>query len=486
MHDRKEDRIVLKNTLFNMTAGLSVQALSVLSGIFVARTFGPAGYGDLSFAFVLVSYLMMGTDFGITAIAVRKVAQAREGYGKYLGTYLLSRLILSIAAYALMLLLVRYSGYGRPIQYLIMAYGLLIMTNIFAVLFVFNANQRMEYQGICDVSEKILYILFLISGYVIFRSIYVVPLSMALSSLIVVFLGWYFLRKNYGRIRLSYDKAFFRELVFESWPVGISNGASRVNSNIDTLFIQMYHGSILTGYYNAGYRIIGLVVMFGNFFTVALYPLLCEKAVAGADSMENVLNNTGNSLMMFVTFPACVLTIMGGEIVGAIFGSAYAPAGPAIAVLAWVPPLLLVSRLYGNALTAMNKQKYFMSLMIVSALINIALNFLLIPRYGMVGAGFATLITEVMIFFMAYHFLSKEFHLDFFRPLIKVAGASGATILGMVFLRQFGLIVCLGVSPVLYFGTLYCLGGITREQLEFIGSFARGVLASVKPAGRTV
>jgi O-antigen/teichoic acid export membrane protein len=441
---------VIKNTLFNAISGILIQALSVVTGICIARAFGPGGYGDLSFAYVVVGYFMLGTDFGITAIAIKRVAQDKANFGNYLLTYLIGRFGLSMIAILGLVAVTFYSDFSSITNQLLLVYGLLIIVSVFSVNWLFTAQQRMDLQGICEVTDKLVYTLILVVFLFVFKSVFVVPAAMVVSSIVATCVGWLLIRRNFSRPVVGFDRGFFMEMFVYSWPVGLSNGASRINTNLDTIFLQIYWGSVITGEYNAAYRLIGLLIIAGNFFTSALYPLVCERAIGSKDHFVETINSSTKILLILLVPVSFILMMIGPELLTVLFGKDFVNGGIAVRILSWVPVLLLISRFYGNTLTALNQQSRFMVAMILSAGLNIGLNFALIPRFGMTGAGMATVITEVFILLIALHLISRKVAVRISKPLIQSLASGGAMAVVLHLLAPFSVVVALAVALPLY------------------------------------
>ena len=178
-----------------------------------------------------------------------------------------------------------------------------------------------------------------------FRSVSQSRYPMLFSGAVAVVVGFYLLKRNFRYLKGEFDSAFFNDLFIYSWPVGLSNGASRINTNLDTIFLQMYWGSSFTGEYSAVYRLMGFGIMFGNFFTSALYPLICERAVGTKELLGSTLDLSTRILLIFLVPVSVVLMIVGPELVVVLFGNAYEHGGMALRILSWIPLLLLISRL---------------------------------------------------------------------------------------------------------------------------------------------
>ena len=157
-------------------------------------------------------------------------------------------------AFCGLIALVMTSKYTHDVSSLVLVQGGLLLSTVMSVNWIFVAYQRMELQSACEMAEKFLYVVFLFGAFLFYRNLLVIPWAMVVASLLAGCAGWVLLRRELPARRWGFDRGFFRELLLKSWPVGLSNAASRINTNLDTIFIQIYWGGELTGHYNAAYK----------------------------------------------------------------------------------------------------------------------------------------------------------------------------------------------------------------------------------------
>ncbi len=470
---KNSSKTVAKNTLFNSLSGIVVQALAIISGVFIARQFGTSGFGKLAFANVFVGYFMLATDFGITSIAIRNMARDKENSNRFLFTYIITRVVLSLIIYGIVAIIVWLAGFEKIISLLILAYALQMLSQVFNISWVFIAHQRMEFDSLIKIIDKGLYVTFIFALFFIFGSIFIVPLAMFFSSVIAVIVGWHILKKNWRFKGFEFDKPFFKEMLIYGWPVGLSNGATQVNVNIDTLFMTAYHGNVTTGLYSSAYRVVMALIMFGSFFTAALYPLICERAIGPKKPMEDILN-ASTKILLYALIPiAVVITILGSQIIVFIFGKEFSGGGIALKILIWSVVFLVINRMYGNTLVALNRQHSFMVVIILSAILNIIMNFLLIPKYDMVGGGISTCITEGFIFIAVSYILKSYYRISWLLPLMRAFISSLVMGICLYFMRNGNLALLLISAPILYLIPLFVIGGIGREEIAFMRGLVR-------------
>lgn len=443
-----EGRKVAANTMFNTVGGVTVQLLGLASGIFIARYFGVAGFGALTLAAAITGYFSLITEFGLSTIAIRVVARTGTPEA-YVWSYLVTRMVLALAALAILAGVIVAIGFSRQTTRLLVAYACLIPLQILRANWLFYATERMFIDNLLQVIEKLVYIVALFSLVLSIGDIVFVPISLGLSVLITAIPGWIvFLRGVKSPVTWRLDRGFIREMVLHGWPVGVAGAALQINTNIDTIFVNAYHGNVQTGLYGAAYRLIAAIIRAGTFFTHAIFPLSCKRYHESPTMLADLIVYSGK-LLVAITIPGLiVLTAASAIIIRILFGDGYAGAVLPFSILIWAAGIAIISRLYHNTLVACERQQVFMKLMLAATALNITLNFFLIPPFGVVGAAVATVLTELSLLIMNYIALSRVLIL---RGLSQIAGVSAcAGVAAGVFLLPVRLIIEIPVFVAAY------------------------------------
>jgi O-antigen/teichoic acid export membrane protein len=420
-----EARRVGLNTIYNAIGGVSVQLLTIVTGVFVARHFGSESFGQLTLAATITGYFTLATEFGLSTIAIRVVARTGAPE-RYIWSYLVVRLFLALLALIILggiMLMVRFP---QDTAWLLVAYGATIPLQTLRVNWIFYARQQMFYDNLLQVAEKIAYALGLFSLIFFIKWIILVPVALIISTLFAAALGWLlFLRQGERPVTCKLDWAFIREIIGQGWPVGVGGAALRVNTNADAIFVNAYHGDVQTGLYGAAYRLINAIITAGTFFTNAVFPLSCKRYRESILVLADFIGYA-SKLLLLVTMPAVMLlSVMSEEIIGLVFGPGYAGSALPFRLLVWAAGLAIICRLYHNTLVACERQQIYMKIILSSAVFNIVCNFLLIPPYGMVGAAVATVLTELLFLVLAYVALSRVFHFRIWSTIGSVGGCAG-------------------------------------------------------------
>jgi O-antigen/teichoic acid export membrane protein len=112
-------------------------------------------------------------------------------------------------------------------------------------------------------------------------------------------------------------------------------------------------------------------------------------------------------LLWMALSAALTMTFVGESLVIALFGQAYKEAGSILIVHAWTNIFIFISAGFGRYLLAENLTLINMYRVILGAIVNILLNLLLIPYYGIIGSAYATLLSLALVNY-AFDIFNKD------------------------------------------------------------------------------
>ena len=195
--------------------------------------------------------------------------------------------------------------------------------------------------------------------------------------------------------QFSFRKQEFRKLLKYSLPlipygfVGYFSG-----SYLDAIFITSYLSTADLGVYSLAIQINGIAMQVPTLANTLLLPLLVTlQAETGKERSFSYFRNVVPGMVLMWGIACAALALVCHLVIPPIFGAEFSPATVPIwillsATVVWIPIALGYSAL-ANAASA----TYIpMVAAIASSSVNVAGNFILIPRYGMVGCAIATLI----------------------------------------------------------------------------------------------
>ena len=179
--------------------------------------------------------------------------------------------------------------------------------------------------------------------------------------------------------------------------------------------------------------------------------------------------------MIVIALPLSLPTsLLADQIVARLYGAQFEAAANALAVLVWTNPLAALALLLVMSLRAAGRERWLVGVAALGALVNVAFNLAMIPRFGILGAAWMTVITEVVII-VAFMWLGLSQRI-FTLPRLPLARlALGALVLAAVSLALERLPVELSfTAAVLAYGVVVTATGvISRGDIDMLLSLRR-------------
>jgi len=265
--------------------------------------------------------------------------------------------------------------------------------------------------------------------------------------LLILFLVFFVCRK----IKFAINTEYFKPLIKLGFPSIFGLFAFLLMDYSDRQILQRYVGLSNLGIYSVGYNFGMVIMLFVNAFLAAWPPFFMsfinkqdEGKLIFARTFRYYIIGFGFIGLFFFGFSKTFLTI----IVAPDFVEAYTVVGlVAMGYILRGSYSILIPGLYFT-----QNLKYQSLIEWITAFINIALNFLLISNYGMLGAAFATLLSFFFLPFLTWLFTRKIFPIEYEYNLIFLAFMFITfAALSLFYLARFqnGILLIISVSGIL-------------------------------------
>lgn len=228
---------------------------------------------------------------------------------------------------------------------------------------------------------------------VIFGSKILFAIAFLSSVLLTVFVGFYILWSNDWRPNITFGVDNYNLIQF-SLPLMISSSVFILLSYFDRLMIGFFLPSRTVATYEIAVTIAGLLAIFRSSFGFLLYPKISEKLSRGEhDSVGELYKQATKWILLFST-PAFAVMVIRPDLLISVFGSQYSPEqiSPILAILSVGLFINAVVGPNGEAMLGMGKSRNILIYNVFSVMLNVALNIVLIPIYGLTGAAAASMV----------------------------------------------------------------------------------------------
>ena len=231
---------------------------------------------------------------------------------------------------------------------------------------------------------------------------WVVPLASVLG--VVVFaVGLARLFRRAGpQLPARLDPAFLRHHLGYMPSFFIIQLFSLLDYQADILLISLMLSENDVGLYAAAQTILLGFNLMPVAVRTALYPVMSRYYYQAPDKLA-VLNDKISRYLLAAILPVATgVTLLAGPIIALVYGPSFAAAAPVLAVSIWAIVFLFLNVPHSRLALIYNRQRDAAILLSITTGLNLALNLVLIPRAGILGAAVARLLSSLALFLVFY------------------------------------------------------------------------------------
>jgi len=193
------------------------------------------------------------------------------------------------------------------------------------------------------------------------------------------------------------------ELLMDSWPLILSGIVITINMRVDQVMLKELVNSKEVGLYAAAVNLSQGLYMLPMIFAKSFYPKFINLYNSNKDKFYSFVQNFSSFLTIIAMILSIVISLYSKSIIDLLYGDSYAQAALILSIHVWTLIIVFMEVAFGRWLLIENKQKFTAYRNFSIALVNIILNYYLIPLYGAIGAAVASLLS---IFIGYYLFFS--------------------------------------------------------------------------------
>ncbi|MCX6797687.1 MAG: flippase, partial [Candidatus Falkowbacteria bacterium] len=192
----------------------------------------------------------------------------------------------------------------------------------------------------------------------------------------------------------SFNKNLAKEMLASSWLLMLSAAASYIYLKIDQVMIGAYLGVREVGLYAAGVKFVEVWYFIPAMICASLFPAIINARKANNLAMyRSRLRNLYWLLAIIAVLIALPLTFLAAWAINLLFGAAYLGAVEILQIYVWSGVGLFIGWGINQYFLSANRLRAIFCFNLFSMLLNIGLNLIFIPRFGLNGAAWATLIS---------------------------------------------------------------------------------------------
>src|SRR5208283_3959165 len=365
----------------------------------------------------VLTYLLLLSDGGLEMWGTREAANSAD-IPALAGRVVPLRLLLASLSFLVLLLLLPLFPHYPSLRALLVIYGLTVFAQALNLKWVFMGQQRMSGVARGLVIGQALFAAAVVAFVHNPATVVWVAVFRLLSDLATAgyFARWF--AQSFGRFALNLTLQGAGGILKPALTIGFSLAMGLLNYNFDSVLLGFLRGPSVVGWYNAAYKmlLVGMSVAIAYF--AGLFPALSRFYVEDREEFRILVRRTLEIWLTFVIPLVVGGTFLAGPVIRFLYGAAYRSAAAPFRILVWSAALVVLRWVYMDSLRATGHQALDLRCAITSASLNVALNILLIPRFGMIGAASATVTADVVWLVMScYYFRRAQLSSDAFPPV---------------------------------------------------------------------
>jgi O-antigen/teichoic acid export membrane protein len=285
------------------------------------------------------------------------------------------------------------------------------------------------------------------------------------------------------RVGTGFSLEVIKGLIKFGLPLIPSNVASYIVVASDRFFLKQYVNLTETGIYSLGYKF-GTLVM--NFATTPFNQIYGQRRLElfkKKDSGE-LFGKIFTYFVIVIVFTGLGISLVSRDIVQLMAEKPYWDAWKIIPLITFAHIILSFFYHFHVSILIEKKTKYFAYINVSNAILNLALNFLLIPPYGMWGAAWATTICYFVRSAACYYYANKLHKIYLEWPRVGASMAMAAVFYVLFYRLDIGSdvvnILFKGLIWCAYPVVLYAVGFFRAEEKEFMRSVFMRVVNKLK------
>ena len=365
-------------------------------GIWIARYLGPNDFGVLNYALAYTGLFVLFVNLGLDQIIVREIVKKPKLTNYMLGTAFVLKLsgsIVAIVSIYISLLFIETDSISKIIIF-ILSIGF-ILQSVDVIDYFYQSQVLSKYVVIARNSAFILSslvkIYLILHGYSVAYFAIAGVLDLALASLFLLLIYM----KTGGRLlQWKYSSKIAIRLLMFSWPLALSSFLISIYMRIDQVMIGNMLDAEQVGIYSVAVRLSEFWLFIPAIIISTLMPYFINLREVNNELYYYRLIQLYSFMFWMGIFVSIATFVFGKDIIILLFGEAYASAYPALVLNIWSGMAISQGLARGIWLIGEDLQKYRLYNNIMGVILNIGLNLLLIPKYGIQGAAVTTLLTQ--------------------------------------------------------------------------------------------
>mgnify|MGYP002523821757 FL=1 len=386
---------IIKNAGWLIGAKIIQSVISLVVSMLTARFLGPSNFGLINYAASIVAFVAPIMYLGFNGILVKEIVAAPEKEGEILGTSITLSFISGIICIAGVISFACIVNAGETVTIVVCAlYSiLLIFQSLELISYWFQAKLLSKYYSIVSFVAYSIVAVYKVFLLVTQKSVYWFAISNALDYMLISAMLFVIYKKKSG-YKLKFSKEVAKAMFAESKYYILSDMMVAIFAQTDKIMLKLMIDDSATGFYSAAVACSSITMFIFTAIIDSMRPSVFENKASDENKYKQSVTVLYSIIIYLSLIQSVFITVFSGVIIRILYGDGYASSIPALRIVVWYTTFSYIGGIRNIWLLAEKKQKYMLFINIFGALLNVVLNFVLIPVLQINGAAIASLATQ--------------------------------------------------------------------------------------------
>jgi O-antigen/teichoic acid export membrane protein len=463
----------LRNTVLVLTAKVIARLIALVTVIATLKQLMPAPYGTFITLVNYTAIVSVVLDLGFNVLYVREGARHPGDIQRYLRNVMSLRLLMALGSFVILAIALAIAGLS---SLLVPGFVLMVLTSYSTLLRnTLYAVQRLGYEAVAVVLESAVLLGLVLLGVKINAGVtyfvWAYAAQYAFSCAYFVAVLWW---RKIAIIGWKFEPQLLREWFFQGLPFALTFVLTILYFKVDQPILYALRPHAEAGWYAAAYKPFEALLFIPMTLLSVVFPVLSVYFRERPQELADAVSRFFKALLV-IGWPIAVGLFVLAHPLTKMF--LYPQSEPALRILSLALAIGFVNNAFIGALSASDRQRSFTWAAGWSLLANVALNLILIPLFGYIGASWATVLTEIVLgvagWILTARYIGRVPVLQLtWRPIL--AGlVMGAVLFPLRDFEDVEIVIPIVVGGAVYAGAALLLRAITADEI----AFARRALA---------
>ena len=464
-------RKIAHNTAFQLIGKIISTILGVIALGMMTRYLGQEKFGWYTTTIAFLQFIGIIIDFGLIPVTAQMLSEPKYDKTKLLKNLLGFRFTTAIIFLGIAPFIALFLPYPPEVKIAISFSTISFLAVAMNQIFIgfYQTKMKMLVQAIGENIGRIVMIIGLWLAITAQASFLSVMWVVVLNSVAYTAFMWWQARK-YDRPTLAFDWSIWKDIMRKSWPIAISIIFNVVYLKGDTLLLTFFRNQTEVGLYGAAYRVIDILSQMAMMIMGVMLPILAYHWSRNLKEEFKKYYQQSFDIIMLLALPMMMGIIMtASQVMRIVAGQEFIESGRPLQILAIAIFGVYLGAIFGHTAVSINRQKQTIWVYLSSAIITLIGYLIFIPKFGMYGAAWMTVFSElyvgIMLFFVIRHYTQTKLKL---KTLGKIIFSTVVMTLVLFLLRNYNLFIQIIGAIITYTLMIIATQAISKETIKEI------------------